>query len=75
MKNRIDVFIVAMGMIIGFIVIIMHLTAVWPCEAMNKFDKFFISHNSNTSTLKIGNKSLNIISETHYLLSGLFHCK
>ena len=75
MKNRIDVFLVTMGMIIGFIVIVMHLTDVWPCDAMNKFDKFFLLNNSNIGTLKIGNKSINIISETHYLLADLFRCK
>lgn len=74
MKNNIDVFLVIMGMVIGFTVIIMHLTAIWPCSAMGKIDKFFHSSNHDIGTLKIGNRSLNIISGTHYLLTNLFRC-
>ena len=50
MKNRIDVFIVTVGMITGFIVILMHLTGLWPCAAMNKFEQLFLSNNSNITT-------------------------
>ena len=53
MKNRIDVFLVIVGMIMGFIVILMHLTGIWPCAAMSKFDKLFLSNNlNNTTTIK-----------------------
>ncbi len=75
MKNNIDVYLVTMGMVIGFMVIIMHLTAIWPCSAMSKIDKLFLSSNPAMGTLKIGNKSLNVISEMHYLLTNLFRCK
>ncbi len=51
MNNRIDVILVVCGMIIGFIVILMHLTGMWPCSIINKLDKTFSFNYSNTSAL------------------------
>lgn len=76
MKNRIDVFLVIVGMITGFIVILMHLTGLWPCAAISKFDKLFLPNNSNITTIKNEDGNLNnFIDEIHYLLVNLFRCK
>ncbi len=76
MKNRIDVFLVIVGMVIGFIVILMHLTGLWPCAAMSKFDKLFLSNNSNIVTTKNEDGTMKVFTdEIHYLLVNLFHCK
>jgi hypothetical protein len=77
MKNRIDILIVIVGMITGFIVILMHLTGLWPCAAMSKFEKLFLSNNpNNTTTIKneVGPKN-NFIDGIYYLLVNLFRCK
>jgi hypothetical protein len=76
MKNRIDVFLVIVGMITGFIVILMHLTGLWPCAAMSKLEKLLLSNNSNITTIKNDGGIINsFIDEIHYLLVNLFHCK
>ena len=76
MKNRIDVFLVTAGMIIGFVVIIMHLTGIWPCTAINKFEKLFLSNNSNITTTKTESGTLtNFTDEIYYWLANLFRCK
>jgi hypothetical protein len=74
MENRIDVILVACGMVIGFIVIIMHLTGLWPCSVINKLDKTFSSNHSNTSVLG-GLTFKNFVEETHSVLTNLFRCK
>lgn len=75
MKNRIDVFVVTAGMIIGFIVILMHLTGIWPCIAINKFGQLFLSNNSNIATTKSEDGTKNFTDEIHYFLVNLFRCK
>ena len=35
-----DVILVAVGLIVGFMVIVIHLTGIWPCSIINKIDKF-----------------------------------
>ncbi len=75
MKNRIDVFLVTAGMMIGFIVILMHLTGIWPCTAINKFEQLFLSNNSNIATTKTEGGIKNLTDGIHYLLVNLFRCK
>ena len=76
MNNRIDVILVVCGMIIGFIVIIMHLTGLWPCSIINKLDKTFSFNYSNTSAL--GRRRMtfkNFVGGAHFALTNLFRCK
>jgi hypothetical protein len=76
MDNRIDVILVACGMIIGFIVIIMHLTGLWPCSIINKLDKTFSFNYSNTSALAGGGLNFkNFVGGAHFALTNLFRCK
>jgi hypothetical protein len=74
MNNRIDVILVAFGMIIGFIVIIMHLTGLWPCSIINKLDKTFSFNYSNIPSFG-GLTFKNFVEDTHSALTNLFHCK
>lgn len=78
MNNRIDVILVVCGMIIGFIVIIMHLTGQWPCSIINKLDKTFSFNYSNTSALGGGGGGMtikNFVGGAHSALTNLFRCK
>jgi hypothetical protein len=74
MNNRIDVILVASGMVIGFIIIIMHLTGLWPCSIINKLDKTFSFNHSNTPPSG-GLTFKNFVEDTHSALTNLFHCK
>ncbi len=74
MENRIDVILVACGMVIGFIVILMHLTGMWPCSIINKLDKTFSFNHSNTPALG-GLTFKNFVEEAHFALTNLFRCK
>jgi len=81
MNNRIDVILVVSGMIIGFIVIIMHLTGLWPCSIINKLDKTFSFNYSNTSALEGGGGEggrmtfNNFVGGVHFALANLCRCK
>ena len=81
MNSRIDIIIVTAGMIIGFSVILMHLTGMWPCTIITKLDKLFLTNNSNSISLTqsqglTGEWTFqNFIKELHYLLTNLFRCK
>jgi hypothetical protein len=75
MNNRIDVILVVCGMIIGFIVILMHLTGQWPCSIINKLDKTFSINYSNTSALGGGLTFKNFVGGAHFALTNLFRCK
>jgi hypothetical protein len=78
MNNRIDVILVVCGMIIGFIVIIMHLTGLWPCSIINKLDKTFSFYYSNTSALEGGGGGTtfkDFVGGAHFALTNLFRCK
>lgn len=81
MNSRIDIIIVTAGMIIGFSIILMHLTGMWPCTIITKLDKLFLTNNSNSLSLTpsqglTGEWTFqNFIKELHYLLTNLFRCK
>lgn len=80
MNNRIDVILVVSGMIIGFIVIIMHLTGLWPCSIINKLDKTWSFNYSNNSATEGGGEGgrmtfNNFVGGVHFALTNLFRCK
>jgi hypothetical protein len=70
MKNgRIDVYLVAIGMIVGFVVILMNLTGMWPCSIINSVDGSFLANNP------IINSTSGFMDGTHHVLTNLFQCK
>ncbi len=75
MINNFDVVLVIAAMLIGFSVILMHLTGLWPCTIIQKMDKLSVMNYSNGLTM-IGREPLkSSIGEIHYLLTNLFRCK
>jgi hypothetical protein len=74
MIKHLDVVLVTAGLIIGFSVIVMHLTAMWPCNIIYKLDKLSIfgKNHMNTTSEDYLDKVMN---EIHYLRSNLFLCK
>jgi hypothetical protein len=88
MKIKIDVIFVTAGMAIGFIVIIMHLTDLWPCVLINKL--YGLNHLGNFTKIQYlssqegqsqdqGQKEFksfnNFIVDIYYFLTSLFLCK
>jgi hypothetical protein len=70
MKNeRIDVYLVAIGMTVGFVVILMNLTGMWPCSIINSVNGSFLPNNP------IINSTSGFMDGTHHLLTNLFQCK
>jgi hypothetical protein len=67
--NGIDVILVALGMIIGFIVILMHLTDMWPCSIINAVNGSFLVNNH------LINSTTSFMGGTHHLLTNLFQCR
>ena len=70
MKSKgIDVILVALGMIIGFVVILMHLTEMWPCSMINTVNGSFLTINP------VINSTTGFMDGTHHLLTNLFQCR
>jgi hypothetical protein len=70
MKNiGIDVIFVALGMTVGFIVILMNLTDMWPCSIINAVNGSFLANNP------IINSTTSFMDGTHHLLTNLFQCR
>ncbi len=70
MKSKgIDVILVALGMIIGFVVILMHLTEMWPCSMINAVNGSFLTINP------VINSTTGFMDGTHHLLTNLFQCR
>ena len=68
-----DVILVAVGLIVGFMVIVIHLTGIWPCSIINKIDK---SSLNNLNIFSINKETFQkFTDEMHYLLTNLFLCK
>lgn len=65
----IDVILVALGMIVGFVVILMHLTDMWPCSIINAVNGSFLANNH------IINSTTSLMDGTHHLLTSLFQCR
>jgi hypothetical protein len=73
MIRNFDVVLVAIGLIVGFMVIVMHLTGIWPCSFINKIDK---SSLSNLNIFSLNKESFQkFTDDMHYLLTNLFLCK
>jgi hypothetical protein len=73
MFRNFDVILVTIGLIIGFMVIVMHLTGIWPCNIINKIDKTSLN---NFNIFSINEATYqNFIGDMHYLLANLFLCK
>ena len=68
-----DVILVAVGLIVGFMVIVIHLTGIWPCSIINKTNK---SSLKNLNIFSINEETFQkFIDDMHYLLTNLFLCK
>jgi hypothetical protein len=65
----IDVILVAVGMTVGFVVILMHLTGMWPCSILNTVNGSFLTNNPLT------NYTASLTDGTHHLLTNLFQCR
>ena len=65
-----DVFIVALAMTIGFCVILMNLTGLWPCQILQATGQYFQIDTMQNSTESIEK----IMYDMHYSLEGLFRC-
>jgi hypothetical protein len=69
-SNNLDVILIGLGMTVGFCIILMHLTGMWPCQLLNvtgniiQVDKY---QNSNEAIYQF-------TYEMHYWLKGLFRC-
>ncbi len=73
--KNIDVLLVALGMIIGFSIIVMHLTHTWPCSILNAYNKQQFNFKTFNYTNSNNYLSLNyFISEIHRLLIGFSLC-
>ena len=75
MKSKIefkytDVVIVALAMTIGFCVILMNLTGLWPCQLLQATGQYFQIDTLQNSTGAIDK----IMYDMHNSLQGLFGC-
>ena len=75
MKSKIefkytDVIIVALAMTIGFCVILMNLTGLWPCQILETTGQYFKIDTLQNSTGAIDK----VMYDTHNSLQGLFRC-
>ena len=65
-----DVILIALAMTIGFSVILMHLTDMWPCKLLAVTGQHF-----QIDTLQNSTEPLNKIRyDMDYWLKGLFQC-
>ena len=75
MKSKIefkytDVVIVALAMTIGFCIILMNLTGLWPCQILEATGQYF-----QIDTLQNSTKAVDkIMYDMHNSLEGLFRC-
>ena len=68
-----DVILVAVGLIVGFMVIVIHLTGIWPCSIINGINK---SSLKNLNIFSINEETYQkSIDDMHYFLTNLFLCK
>lgn len=68
--KHMDVIVIALAMTIGFCVILMNLTGMWPCQLLEATGQYY-----QVDTLQNSTEPINkIIYDTHYSLKGLFRC-
>jgi hypothetical protein len=65
-----DVVVVALAMTIGFCVILMNLTGLWPCQILEATGQYFQIDTLQNSTSSIDK----IMYDMHNSLVGLFRC-
>ncbi len=65
-----DVIVVALAMTIGFSVILMNLTGLWPCQILEATGQYFQIDTLQNSTEPVGK----VMYDMHYSLEGLFRC-
>jgi hypothetical protein len=70
MKFFFDVILITICMAVGFVVIIMNLTGMWPCNILYTVDKYPFTNNSSLTQ----QDSNNFIDYTRYWLINLFRC-
>ncbi len=69
MANNWDVIAVALGMTIGFTIILMNFTGIWPCNIIHALDKSEV-----LNEFKSTNSISNSVGDIRYWLSYLFQC-
>ena len=69
-SNNLDVILIGLGMIIGFCIILMHLTGMWPCQLLDASGQMLQIDRYGYTDQPI-NK---IIYDMHYWLKDLFQC-
>lgn len=69
MANNWDVVAVALGMFIGFAIILMNFTGMWPCNIIHAVDESEIIKEFN-----IPNYVSNSVGDIRYWLTYLFRC-
>ncbi len=70
MKDNFDVILITLGMTLGFIIIIMNLAGMWPCNIIYVLDKPLF-YNSSSLMHQTAN---NFIEDSRYWLINLFRC-
>ena len=77
-----DIAVVVLGMIIGFSVVLMNFTGMWPCNIIQTLDKSPLAHYINSNALVsnlvdyVNSNALfeNTIDDIHYWSTYLFRC-
>ncbi|KAA2279532.1 hypothetical protein [Candidatus Nitrosocosmicus sp. SS] len=65
-----DVVLIGMGMFIGFCVILMHLTGMWPCQILSSTGNFVNIDNFQTAK----DPFTSFAYASHQWLLGFFKC-
>jgi hypothetical protein len=77
-----DIAVVVLGMIIGFAIVLMNFTGMWPCNLIQTLNKSpltdYVSSNALVSNLAdyVSSNALvrNTIGDIHYWSTYLFRC-
>jgi hypothetical protein len=77
-----DIAVVVLGMIIGFAIVMMNFTGMWPCNIVQALDKSPLADYVNSSQILANladyvNSSrilANAIGDIHYWSTHLFRC-
>ncbi len=83
MVKNLDVFVVGLGMTIGFAIVLMNFTGMWPCNIIQSLNKLQLADYIRTNPLLNDladyirtNPLLNkIIGDVHYWSTYLFRCR
>lgn len=76
--KNLDIILIASGMVIGFFVILMHLTDMWPCKIVDKIDDILNITSSSASSISDSGTATNSFDkfkyDIHHFVSNLFRC-